>query len=195
MQVLAGGGGPSVKITGASLWSPGGATTSRRDLLPWVFCPIGDGLKAPHPPRLRTRGRRVTTPTDAGVITTEPVGEFRGLDADEAIYRHSRAYHAAGFPDLARVCRTTSARQAADPRAVERAPRRRPAGGLPAGRSVRPVDGPSADRHRAKRTWARDLWHLTGRITREVPGHAAMVCLARHHGHHALPFDNLELAA
>src|SRR5205814_3079370 len=95
----------------------------------------------PHPPRPRTRGRRVTTPTDAGVITTEPVGEFRGLGADEAIYRHSRAYHAAGFPDPARVCRTTSARRAADPWAVERAPHRRPAGGLPAGRSVRPVDG------------------------------------------------------
>ena len=114
---------------------------SRRDLLPSVFCPIGDGSKAPHPPRPRTRGRRVTTPTDAEVITTEPVGEFRGLGADEALYRHSRACHAAGFPDLARVCRTTSARRAADPRAVERAPHRRPAEGLPAGRSVRPVDG------------------------------------------------------
>ena len=323
MQVLAGGGGPSVKITGAGPWSPGGAATSRRDLLPWVFCPIGDGLKAPHPPRPRTRGRQVTTPTDAGVVTTEPVGEFRGLDADEAVYRHSRAYHAAGFPDLARVCRTTSARRAADPWAVERAPHRRPAGGPSAGRPVRPVDGfppparqfaratsgarlaggadygydhrirrtsygfrahpradragvirdfgvaparasdealppepagppgaigigdrgyyppvpaaglaeggvklptpyphrskepgparaarrgaaryrpgtvdgRSADRYRAKRAWARDPWHLTSRITREVPSHAAMVRLARHHGHHALPFDNLELAA
>ena len=57
------------------------------------------------------------------------------------------------------------------------------------------VDGPSADRYRAERAWARDPWHLTGRITREVPSHTAMVRLARHHGHHALPFDNLELAA
>src|SRR5205823_8848745 len=141
VQVLAGGGGPSVKITGAGPWSPGGAAMSRQDLLPWVFCPTGDGSKAPHPPRPRARGRRVTTPTDAGVITTEPVGGFRGLGADEAIYRHSRAYHAAGFPDPDRVRRTTPARRAADPRAVERAPHRRPAEGPSAGRPVRPVDG------------------------------------------------------
>ena len=57
------------------------------------------------------------------------------------------------------------------------------------------VDGRSADRYRAKRAWARDPWHLTGRITREVPSRAAMVRLARHHGHQTLPFDNLELAA
>ena len=57
------------------------------------------------------------------------------------------------------------------------------------------VNGRSADRYRAKRTWARDLWHLTSRITRKVLSHTAMVWLARHHGHHTLSFDNLELAA
>ena len=296
---------------------------SRQDLLLWVFCLIDDELKALHPPRLRTRGRQVTTLTDAEVITIELVGEFWGLDADKAIYRHFRAYHAAEFPNLARVCRTTFARQAANLWAVKRALHRRLAERLSAGQSVWLVDsfplpacqfaratfcqrfageadygydhclkrtfygfrvhlrtdragviqdfevaparasdkallpelagppgtigigdrgyyspvlaaelaeggvklltpyphrskepdparaarlsavryrletvnGQLADRYRAKRTWARDLWHLTSRITRKVLSHTAMVWLARHHGHHTLSFDNLELAA
>src|SRR5205814_9272858 len=96
---------------------------------------------------------RARAPPDAGVITPGPAGEFRGLGAAEAIYRHSRAYHAAGFPDPARVRRTTPARRAADPRAVERAPHRRPAEGPPAGRPVRPVDGfPPPARRSARAT-------------------------------------------
>ena len=57
------------------------------------------------------------------------------------------------------------------------------------------VNGQLADRYRAKRTWSRDLWHLTGRVTRKVLSHTAMVCLTRRHGYHTLSFDNLQLAA
>src|SRR5438874_4081407 len=109
---VSGGGGPSVKITGASLWSPGGAAMSWQDLLLWVFCLIDDELKALNLPRLRTRGQQATALTDAEVITVELVGEFWGLDADTALYRHFAAYHAAEFPALPRVHRTTFARQA-----------------------------------------------------------------------------------
>jgi hypothetical protein len=295
---------------------------SRQDLLLWVFCLIDDEMKALHLPRLRARGPRPTL-TDAEVITIELVGEFWGLDADRAIYRHFRAYHAAEFPNLARVCRTSFARQAANLWAVKQRLHRHLADRLSAGQSVWLVDsfplpvcqfaratfcerfageadygydhclkrtfygfrvhlrtdragviqgfelaparasdrallpelaGPAgtvgigdrgyydpklaaelagggvrfltpylhksrepdparaaalsairyrletvngqlADRYRAKRTWARDLWHLTSRVTRKVLSHTAMVWLARRHGHHTLSFDNLELAA
>jgi Transposase DDE domain len=294
----------------------------RQDLLLWVFCLIGDEMKALDLPRLRARGPGPTL-TDAEVITIELVGEFWGLDADRAIYRHFRAYHAAEFPNLARVCRTSFARQAANLCAVKQRLHRHLADRLSAGQSVWLVDsfplpvcqfaratfcarfageadygydhclkrtfygfrvhlrtdragviqgfelaparasdkavlpevaGPAgtvgigdrgyydpklaaelagggvrfltpylhtskepdparaaalsairyrletvngqlADRYHGKRTWARDLWHLTNRVTRKVLSHTAMVWLARRHGHHTLSFDILELAA
>jgi hypothetical protein len=93
---------------------------SRADPLLWVFCLIDDELQALPLPRLRTRGRQTTTLTDAEVITLELVGEFWGLDTDKAIYRHFRDYHAAEFPALPTVHRTTFARQAANLWAVKR---------------------------------------------------------------------------
>lgn len=57
------------------------------------------------------------------------------------------------------------------------------------------VNGQLAGRYHAKRTWARDLWHLTGRVTRKVLSHTVMVCLTRRLGYHTLSFDNLQLAA
>jgi hypothetical protein len=293
-----------------------------QELLLRVFCLIDDELQALKLPKLRARGPAPTL-TDAEVITIELVGEFWGLDADKAIYRHFRAYHAAEFPGLAKVCRTSFARQAANLWAVKQKLHRRLADRLSAGRGVwlvdsfplpvcqfaratfcarfageagygydhcikrtfygfrvhlrtdragviqafdiaparasdkallpelagppgttgigdrgyyspalaeelagvgvrfltpylhkskepdparaarlsavryRPetVNGQLADRYRGKRTWARDLWHLTNRVTRKVLSHTAMVWLARRHGHRTLSFDNLQLAA
>ena len=89
-----------------------------QELLLWVFCLIDDELKALKLPKLR-RGGPAPTLTDAEVITIELVGEFWGLDADKAIYRHFLAYHAAEFPNLQKVCRTTFTRQAANLWAVK----------------------------------------------------------------------------
>jgi DDE family transposase len=115
---------------------------SRQDLLLWVFCLIDDELKDPNlrPRRLRTRGPTATTLTDAEVLTIELVGEFWRLDADTALYRHFRAYHATEFPALARVHRTTFARQAANLWAVKQRLHRRLADRLSGGQPVWLVD-------------------------------------------------------
>jgi hypothetical protein len=110
-----------------------------QDLLLEVFCLIDDELEALRLPKLRGRGPRPTL-TDAEVITIELVGEFWGLDRDAAILRHFRAYHRAEFPDLARVSRTTFARQAANLWWVKDRLRERLAGWLSAGQPVWLVD-------------------------------------------------------
>lgn len=293
-----------------------------QELLLQVFCLVDDELQAVGLTNPRARGPAPAL-TDAEVITIELVGEFWGLDADRAMYRHFAAYHAAEFPALARVHRTTFARRAANLWAVKRHLHRRLAGRLTAGRSLwlidsfpvpvcqfaratfcrrfrgdadygydhcakrtmygfrihlrtdaagvtqafevaparasdkavlpepagppgtvgigdrgyyspalaaelaaagvrfltpylhaskepdparaaalsairyrlETVNGQLADRYHAKRTWARDVWHLTNRVTRKVLSHTAMVWLTRRHGHHTLSFDNLQLAA
>src|SRR5690349_8128717 len=115
---------------------------TRQDLLLWVFCLIDDELKALGltPRRLRPRGPAATALTDAEVITMELVGEFWGLDADKAIYRHFRDYHPAEFPALAAVHRTTFARRAANLWAAKRAVWDRLARRLGAGQPVWLVD-------------------------------------------------------
>ena len=82
-----------------------------------VYCHI-DALLSElrsHPDwqRIRQRGPAPTL-TDAEVLTMEAVGEFLGLDQDVAIYRYFRRHHPDWFPGLARVHRTTFARQAAN---------------------------------------------------------------------------------
>jgi hypothetical protein len=81
---------------------------------------------------IRSRGPQPTL-ADSEVITIEVVGEFLGLDADRGLYRHFRRHHADAFPALARVCRTTFVRQAANLWRVKRTLQRhlaeRPAGG------------------------------------------------------------------
>lgn len=62
---------------------------------------------------LRQRGPQPLL-ADSEVLTIEVVGEFLGLDQDQAIYDHFRRYHADLFPALATVHRTTFARQAAN---------------------------------------------------------------------------------
>jgi hypothetical protein len=84
-----------------------------QELLLVVFCLVDDQLKALNLGRLRARGPAPAL-ADSEVITIEVVGEFWGLDADRDLFRHFRAYHTAEFPALARVHRTTFARQAAN---------------------------------------------------------------------------------
>jgi hypothetical protein len=62
---------------------------------------------------LRQRGPQPRL-ADSEVLTIEVVGEFLGLDQDQAIYDHFRRYHADLFPAVPTVHRTTFARQAAN---------------------------------------------------------------------------------
>jgi hypothetical protein len=63
--------------------------------------------------RVRSRGPAPIL-DDAEVMTMEVVGEFLGLDQDVAIYTYFRREHPDFFPALARIHRTTFARQAAN---------------------------------------------------------------------------------
>lgn len=110
-----------------------------QELLLLVFCLVDDELTALNLPKLRSRGSDPTL-TDAEVITIELVGEFWGLDADRAIFRHFRAYHTPEFPNLENVHRTSFARQAANLWAVKRAIHRRLAERLSAGQHVWLID-------------------------------------------------------
>jgi hypothetical protein len=51
---------------------------------------------------------------DSEVLTMELVGEFLGLDQDQALYRYFQKHYQAFFPSLGRVHRTTFVRQAAN---------------------------------------------------------------------------------
>ena len=75
-----------------------------------VFCLIDDRLKGR---RVRQRGPSPKL-SDAEAITIELVGEFLGLDTDEAIFRYFREHYGEWFPALREVHRTTFARQAAN---------------------------------------------------------------------------------
>lgn len=86
-------------------------------LLTAVFCIADDFLRAQ---KLRQRGPEPVL-ADSEVLTIEIVGEFLGLDTDRALYAHFRRYHAALFPRLPSVHRTTFARQAANLWAAKRA--------------------------------------------------------------------------
>ncbi len=70
----------------------------------------------------------------------ERAGEFWGFDSDQGIVRHFRHYHAAEFPTLCRVHRTTFARQAAKLWHLKQQLQRRPAAALAGADPVRPVD-------------------------------------------------------
>jgi hypothetical protein len=110
------------------------------DFLLHVFCLIDDLYRDLVRRPLRSRGPRTTTLTDPEVITVELVGEFLGLDHDKGLFAHFRRHHAAEFPGLASVCRTTFARQAANLYAVKRALHTHLADRLAAGESVWLVD-------------------------------------------------------
>jgi Transposase DDE domain len=90
------------------------------DFLLHVFCLVDDLYRQLVRTPLRSRGPRTTALTDPEVITVELVGEFLGLDHDKGLFEHFRRYHAAEFPGLSRVHRTTFARQAANLYAVKK---------------------------------------------------------------------------
>jgi Transposase DDE domain len=75
-----------------------------------VFCLIDDRIEDR---RLRARGP-LPRLSDSEVLTIEVVGEFLGLDTDEAIFRYFREHYGEWFPTLREVHRTTFARQAAN---------------------------------------------------------------------------------
>lgn len=82
-----------------------------------VYCLIdellGELQADPDWRRIRQRGPAPLL-ADSEVITMVTVGEFLGLDQDSAIYHYFRRHHAALFPRLTQVHRTTFTRQAAN---------------------------------------------------------------------------------
>jgi hypothetical protein len=81
-----------------------------------VYCAIDEWLRAQ--PRLRRRGHAPAL-SDGEVLTMEVVGEFLGIDTDVGLYRYFRRHYGAWFPALARLDRSTFARQAASLWAVK----------------------------------------------------------------------------
>jgi hypothetical protein len=82
-----------------------------------ILCLVEDLLAELHTDpgwcRIRRRGPAPTL-ADSEVLTMVLVGEFLGLDRDTAIAAYFRREHPDWFPALARVHRTTFARQAAN---------------------------------------------------------------------------------
>jgi hypothetical protein len=64
-----------------------------------VFCLVDDRLKGK---RIRQRGPAPKL-SDSEVLTIEIVGEFLGMDTDEALYRYFRRHYAEWFPALLEV--------------------------------------------------------------------------------------------
>jgi hypothetical protein len=88
-----------------------------QELLLLVFCTVDDEIKAlGGSPRRPGRRPRLA---DSEVITIELAGEFWGLDRDGRLFRYFRDHHAAEFPALPGLHRTTFARQAANLWAVK----------------------------------------------------------------------------
>lgn len=58
-------------------------------------------------------------------------------------------------------------------------------------RLVETVIGQLAGRFNIEKVWARDLWHLTNRLTRKVLSHTMCVFLNRQHGRDPLQLDGL----
>jgi hypothetical protein len=87
-----------------------------------VYCLVDELLaEARADPGWRRVRRRGPAPrlADSEVLTMEAVGEYLGHDTDRAIYGYFCRHHAALFPRLPTVHRTTFARQAANLWAVK----------------------------------------------------------------------------
>src|SRR5437588_1641022 len=97
-----------------------------------VFCLIDDQLTALHLDHVRQRGCAPRL-SDSEVLTIELVGEFLGFDRDAQLFWYFRRHHAAAFPRLRQVHRTTFLRQAANLWAVKQRLQRHLAGVLTAG--------------------------------------------------------------
>src|SRR5215207_2840237 len=61
-------------------------------------------------------------------------------------------------------------------------------------RRIETVLAQLVERYRAKRTWARDLWHLCSRWLRKVLSHTTAVLLCQQHGLGSLAFSQLVAA-
>lgn len=99
---------------------------SLTDFIISVFCLTDDLLTQMKQDGLilRRRGPKPTL-SDSVVLTCEFVGEFLGYDTDSGIFRYFRRHHAALFPKLGQVHRTTFTRQAAKLWAVKKSLHRR----------------------------------------------------------------------
>ena len=53
------------------------------------------------------------------------------------------------------------------------------------------TNGQLAVRYHAKRTWARDLWHLCHRLVRKILSHTVLACVTTRAGWSPLSFDKL----
>lgn len=75
-----------------------------------VFCLLDDQIEDRA---LRARGP-LPKLSDAEALTIEIVGEFLGLDTDEAIFSYFRRHYGEWFPALCEIHRTTFCRQGAN---------------------------------------------------------------------------------
>jgi hypothetical protein len=91
-----------------------GAAMDLETFVTAVFCSVDDLVRdLCRAGRLRRRGPEPVL-ADSEVLTIEAVGEFLGLDTDQALHAHFRRHFAEFFPGLRTVHRTTLARQAAN---------------------------------------------------------------------------------
>ena len=58
-------------------------------------------------------------------------------------------------------------------------------------RRIETVIGQLAERFHIERVWARDLWHLTGRMARKILAHTLGIFVNRSLGRPDLQFDGL----
>lgn len=61
-------------------------------------------------------------------------------------------------------------------------------------RRIETVIGQLTERYHAKRTWARDTWHLLSRVWRKVLSHTVAMLLSHQRGHELLQFERLVVA-
>lgn len=79
-----------------------------------TFCLVDDVVtEVSQSHRLRSRGPQPRL-ADSEVITMELVGEYLGIDTDAGLVRYVQQHHAALFPRITQLHRTTFARQAAN---------------------------------------------------------------------------------
>jgi Transposase DDE domain len=109
-------------------------------LIVTAFCLVDDALdELLDGRRPRRRGPQPVL-YDAEVLTMEVVGEFLGLDHEEAVFAYSRRHYAHFFPALGRVHRTAFTRQAANLRQVTARLRQQALRGLALDRRLSLVD-------------------------------------------------------
>ncbi len=109
------------------------------DYMLHVFCLVDDQLTALHLDHVRQRGFAPRL-HDSEVLTIELVGEFLGFDQDARLFWYFRRHHAAAFPGLRQVHRTTFLRQAANLWVVKQRLQQHLAGLLTAGDPLWHVD-------------------------------------------------------